>query len=118
MLHPKGRSTRYVLETPGMFDTLLYLRSVGQCKKTELYRGIGRRADMAPKLDRLEDAGLIIQEEYPRMTLLFLTTEGRRVADMVESIREIIENGEVRADRFSRERGEMDDKNTNQDENE
>ncbi len=94
-------SGRNVLEAPGMFDTMLFLRSVGECKKTDLYRGIGRRTGMAPKLDRLEDAGLIIQERYQGMTVLLLTEDGRRVADMIESIREIIEE-ETGTDRCPR----------------
>ena len=94
----RGRAERYVLESPGMFDTLLFLRSVGQCKKTELYRGIGRKTDMALKLDRLEDAGLIIQDEYTGMTLLSLTPEGLLVADMVDGIKRVIEGGETGTD--------------------
>ena len=87
-----------VLEASGMLDTMLHLRSVGQCKKTDLYRAIGRRVGMAPKLDRLERAGMIIQGRHPRMTLLFLTGDGREVADMIERIRQVMGEGEVRED--------------------
>ncbi len=99
--NPMGRSrSRYaicVLEATGMFDTLLFLRSAGICKKTDLYQGIGRKSAMAGKLNRLEDAGLIVQETHEKTTLLSLTDNGRRVADTIESIREIIENAEVRS---------------------
>ncbi len=94
-----------VLEASGMLDTMLHLRDVGQCKKTDLYGAIGKRTGMAPKLDRLERAGLIVQERHPRMTLLFLTGDGRAVADMIERIRRVIGEGEVRGDHPSLRRG-------------
>ncbi len=97
--HRRSGNARHILEAPGMFDAMLFLRSVGRCKKTDLFRGIGRRTGMAIKLDRLEDAGLVIQERYQGMTILFLTGEGRRVADMIERIREIIGGGELRTGR-------------------
>lgn len=53
---------------------------------------------MAVKLDRLERAGLIVQERHQRMTLLFLTRDGREAADMIERIRRVIGDGEVRGD--------------------
>ncbi len=95
------RSGVRILEAPGMLDTLLYLRSAGQCKKTELYEGIGRRVGMAVKLDRLEHAGLIVQRRNPSMTLILLTRNGREVAEMIERIRKLIGDGEVRGDRWT-----------------
>ncbi len=79
------------LEAAGMFDTLLFLRDSGECRKIDLYRGIGRGSEMAPKLDLLEDVGLIDQRMYGRVTLLSLTEDGRRVADMVAGIQGILD---------------------------
>ncbi len=89
----------HVLEASGMLDTMLHLRDVGQCKKTELYAAIGKRAGMAPKLDRLEDAGLIIQDRRKGMTVLLLSEKGCTVADLIEGIRQVMGEGEVREDR-------------------
>ncbi len=80
-----------ILEATGMFDTMRFLRSVSECRKTDLYAGIGRRMGMIQKLDRLEDAGLIVQRRYTRATVLSLTEKGRQVADLMESIRQTIE---------------------------
>ncbi len=96
------RAGIHVLEAPGMFDTMLHLREVGQCKKTDLYRAIGRRNGMAPKLDRLEDAGLLIQEGYQGMTRLSLTEQGSQVADIIWEIQRIIEGRAAREGRAPR----------------
>lgn len=86
-----------ILEASGMFDSLLFLRSIGRCRKTDLYKGIGRGSEMAYKLDRLEDAGLIIQEKYDRITFLSLTEDGEKVADSIAGIQEILAHAAVRA---------------------
>ncbi len=85
-------ANRALLEGAGVFDTFVFLRSVGECKKTDLYAGIGRGSDMTPKLDRLEEAGLLRQTMYSRVTLLSLTDEGRQVADIIVEIEGIIES--------------------------
>lgn len=95
----EGCSARSALfEASGMFDTFLFLRSAGRCRKSDLYKGIGRGSEMALKLDRLEDAGLITQEKYDRITFLSLTEDGMRVADMIAGIQQILADIESRSD--------------------
>ncbi len=93
-------ASKALLESTGMFDTFVFLRSVEKCCKTDLYSAIGRGSEMSHKLDRLEEAGLIWQEKYGRVTFLGLTNEGCEVADRIVAIQEII--GAARARTSSR----------------
>lgn len=86
-----------LLESSGMLDTFIFLRSIGKCRKTDLYKGIGRGSEMAVKLDRLEDAGLIVQERYERTTFLSLTEDGVQVADRIIGIQEVLSGIGTRA---------------------
>lgn len=83
-----------ILEASGMFDTLIYLLTVEECRKSDLYKGIGRGSEMIHKLDRLENAGLIQQRKYNRVTFLSLTDEGRQVARYIAIIQGIIDGTE------------------------
>ena len=46
-----------ILEEKHMTGILLYLRHHGGCKKTDLYRDVGRGSRMSEKLDILESEG-------------------------------------------------------------
>ena len=71
------RSMIYIVENPG-------------CLKTDLYRKVGRSVKMPEKLDRLEEAGLIVQKEEVNRVLLFPTEKGRQIGAVFAQIDSIL----------------------------
>ena len=71
------RSMIYIAENPG-------------CLKTDLYRKVGRSVKMPEKLDRLEEAGLIVQKEEVNRVLLFPTEKGRQIGAVFAQIDSIL----------------------------
>lgn len=71
------RSLLYIMENPG-------------CLKTDLYRKVGRSIRMPEKLDRLEEAGLIVQKEEVNRVLLFPTEKGRQIGAVFAQIDSIL----------------------------
>lgn len=74
-----------ILEEKHMTGILLYLRHHGGCKKTDLYRDVGRGSRMSEKLDILESEGLLTQcGEHT--VILNLTDRGDALADALADI--------------------------------
>ena len=75
------------LEEKHMVSILLFLMDNDGCMKSQLYSSVSRGIRMPDKLDMLEDAGLIVQEENGpfRSVTLRLTELGRGVCkELVE----------------------------------
>lgn len=75
----------------------MFLSENEGCSKTDLYGAVSYTVRMPEKLDRLESAGLIVQEPAARGTgtFLSLTEAGRMVCEAIEGI-EVILDPEVR----------------------
>lgn len=71
---------------------LLYVGERGQCIKTDIYREVGRPANMPKKLESLEDSGLIELEPKGdgRTTTVLLTDMGGRVVKLLRDIESIL----------------------------
>ena len=64
---------------------LLFVEANGRCTKSDIYREVGRHANMPKKIDRLEDSGLIELEPKGdgRTTLVLLTDMGGCVVKLL-----------------------------------
>lgn len=71
---------------------LLYVGERGRCIKSDIYREVGRHANMPKKLESLEDSGLIEMESAGdgRTTTVFLTDTGDRVVKILRDIESIL----------------------------
>lgn len=71
---------------------LLYVGERGRCNKTDIYREVGRHANMPNKLESLADSGLIELEPKGdgRTTTVFLTDTGDRVVKLLRDIDSIL----------------------------
>ncbi len=71
---------------------LLYVGERGRCIKTDIYREVGRHANMPKKLESLEDSGLIEMESAGdgRTTTVLLTDTGDRVVKILRDIESIL----------------------------
>lgn len=71
---------------------LLYVGERGRCNKTDIYREVGRHANMPKKLESLADSGLIELEPKGdgRTTTVFLTDTGDRVVKLLRDIDSIL----------------------------
>lgn len=71
---------------------LLYVGERGRCIKTDIYREVGRHANMPKKLESLEDSGLIEMESAGdgRTTTVLLTDTGDRVVKILRDIDSIL----------------------------
>ena len=72
--------------------TLLYVGERGRCIKSDIYREVGRHANMPKKLESLEDSGLIEMESAGdgRTTTVLLTDTGDRVVKILRDIESIL----------------------------
>ena len=71
---------------------LLYVGERGRCNKTDIYREVGRHANMPKKLESLADSGLIELEPKGdgRTTTVLLTDMGGRVVKLLRDIDSIL----------------------------
>lgn len=71
---------------------LLYVGERGRCIKSDIYREVGRHANMPKKLESLKDSGLIEMESAGdgRTTTVFLTDTGDRVVKILRDIESIL----------------------------
>ena len=77
-----------VLEQKHMISTILFLADSGGCTKSELYRAVSTNPRMPEKLDMLEEAGLITQEQSDgsRSVRISLTDLGTEVSAILSEI--------------------------------
>ena len=71
---------------------LLYIGEHGCCIKSDIYREVGRPANMPKKLESLEDSGLIEMKSKGdgRTTTVLLTDMGGRVVKILRDIESIL----------------------------
>ena len=71
---------------------LLFVEERGQCINSDIYREVGRHANMPKKLESLADSGLIELEPKGdgRTTTVFLTDTGDRVVKLLRDIDSIL----------------------------
>ncbi len=71
---------------------LLYVGERGRCNKTDIYREVGRHANMPRKLETLADSGLIEMEPVGdgRTTTVLLTDMGNRIVKLLRDIEAIM----------------------------
>lgn len=79
-----------VLNERHSLDILLYVYRHEGCMKTELYSGIDSRSRLPRKIQGLDDAGLLRQEEATASTRLYTTGYGREVASKLAEIEKIL----------------------------
>ena len=65
---------------------LMFLRKNGPARKTDIYRAVGRSANMPSKIQRLEDAGLVTVEVVGISEVVALTDLGGSVAGRLAEI--------------------------------
>ena len=66
---------------------LLYIGERGRCTKTDIYREVGRHANMPRKLETLADSGLIeLEQGSGRTTTVLLTEMGCRIVKLLRDI--------------------------------
>ena len=62
---------------------LMFLRENGPARKTDIYRAVGRSANMPAKIDRMKLAGLVTVEVVGISEVVALTDLGGSVADVL-----------------------------------
>lgn len=87
-----------VLEERHMVSVILFLKDNDGCMKTELYSSVSNNPRMPAKLDSLESAGLIRQEQSPesRAVRIHLTDLGREVASLLSELDSVMSGRETR----------------------
>ena len=65
---------------------LLFLYENGPSPKTEVYKAVGRSANMPAKIDRLREAGLVTVETVRISEVVGLTDIGSRIARILADV--------------------------------
>lgn len=65
---------------------LLFLYGNGPSAKTEVYKAVGRSANMPAKIDRLREAGLVTVEVVGISEIVGLTDVGGRIAGILADV--------------------------------
>ncbi|MBR7153442.1 MAG: hypothetical protein IKD00_06870 [Candidatus Methanomethylophilaceae archaeon] len=81
-----------LLEERHVISTVLYIRDHPGCKKSELYPAVSKNPRMPQKLELLVSMGLVTMEsrEDSSATFLDLTDKGRRVAEHLSKVANIL----------------------------
>ena len=79
-----------VLCDPHIIPMLMFLRENGPARKTDIYRAVGRSANMPAKIQRMEDAGLVTVDVVGISEVVALTDLGGSVADVLLRIEGIM----------------------------
>ena len=88
-----------ILEEKHILSIIEYVDAHSPCMRTDVYREISRTATMSKKLDELKGLGLIDYRHLnaPSIDLIVITDKGRKVAGMVRSMSDILNNWELYA---------------------
>ena len=75
-------------------DILLYVHNNPLCLKSEIYRNVSRNAHTRELMDTLHSEGLLSMEPtgHGNAHVLELTDKGRRVADLLLSLEEVLDS--------------------------
>lgn len=65
---------------------LLFLYENGPSTKTEVYKAVGRSANMPAKIDHLREAGLVTVEAVGISEIVGLTDVGSRIAETLADV--------------------------------
>ena len=65
---------------------LMFLREKGPSTKTEIYKAVGRSANMPAKIDRMREAGLVTVEVVGISEIIGLTDIGSRIAEILADV--------------------------------
>lgn len=81
-----------ILEEVSTLRILSYLLDHDQCRKSDIYRDIGRTPSIPDKLNKLEDVGLLDITRLDRQfsITISLTDQGRIVASHIREIHKIL----------------------------
>ena len=83
-----------ILESANSVDILLYVNDHPLCLKSEIYRNVSRNAHTRELMDTLHSEGLLSMEPtgHGNAHVLELTDKGRRVADLLLSLEEVLDS--------------------------
>ena len=83
-----------MLESANTVDILLYVHVHPLCLKSEIYRNVSRNAHTRELMDTLHSEGLLSMEPtgHGNAHILELTDKGRRVADLLIRLEEVLDS--------------------------
>ena len=83
-----------MLESANSVDILLYVHDHPLCLKSEIYRNVSRNAHTRELMDSLCSEGLLSMEPtgHGNAHILELTDKGRRVADLLIRLEEVLDS--------------------------
>lgn len=81
------------LSSKHMLTTLLYVAKMSPVMKSDIYNDVSRCSNMAQKIDTLYSMGLIniYQAVRTKSNIVVITERGRRVAESIEEMIDVIE---------------------------
>ena len=81
------------LSSKHMLTTLLYVAKMSPVMKSDIYNDVSRCSNMAEKIDTLYSMGLIniYQAVRTKSNIVVITERGRRVAETLEEMIDVIE---------------------------
>lgn len=82
----KGEHPIQVLCDTHTIPMLMFLREKGPSTKTEIYKAVGRSANMPAKIDRMREAGLVTVEVVGISEIIGLTDIGSRIAEILADV--------------------------------
>ena len=90
----KNRPTIDSMEGKYMLSIILYLDKMSPVLKSDLYNDVSRGSSMPDKIETLRKLGILEIYYTARTTanVLVITDKGRRVASIIRSMMDIIEN--------------------------
>jgi len=90
----KNRPTIDSMEGKYMLSIVLYLDKMSPVLKSDLYNDVSRGSSMPDKIETLRKLGILEIYYTARTTanVLVITDKGRRVASIIRSMMDIIEN--------------------------
>jgi len=91
---PKEKTVLDILEEKHMLTMIEYIDRHSPLLKSDIYEAISHSSGMNRKLKELEDLGIIMSYQAQGLSILTITEKGSRLAGVIRSISDTIENWE------------------------
>ena len=91
---PKEKTVLDILEEKHMLTMIEYIDRRSPLLKSDIYEAISHSSGMNRKLKELEDLGIITTYQAQGLSIMAITEKGSRIAGIIRSISDTIENWE------------------------
>lgn len=82
-----------LFEEKHVMHMLIFIGQHPQCMKTQIYDAVSHNPRMPEKLEKLEEAGLVLRTDDEKCSRYGLSRMGARIAELIMEASSVFDNG-------------------------